>query len=80
MLIGGLALAAHGVVRGTKDVDIVPDPDPVNIKRLAAALAAMSAQVDLGDIDAAELGIQPDPPGSPRAATGCWRPRSDDWM
>ncbi len=63
VLIGGLALAAHGVVRGTKDVDIVPDPDPVNIKRLAAALAAMSARVDLGDIDATELGIEPDATG-----------------
>ena len=27
VVIGGFALSAHGVVRGTKDVDIVPDPD-----------------------------------------------------
>ena len=26
VIIGGFALAAHGVVRGTKDIDIVPEP------------------------------------------------------
>lgn len=31
VVIGGLAVAAHGFVRATKDVDIVPDPDPANL-------------------------------------------------
>lgn len=35
VLIGGLALGAWGVVRGTKDLDVVVDPDPENLKRLA---------------------------------------------
>jgi hypothetical protein len=30
VLIGGLAVNAWGVVRGTKDVDIVVDPEPAN--------------------------------------------------
>ncbi len=63
VLIGGLAVGAHGAVRGTKDVDIVPDPDPANLARLGEALAAMRAQVDLKDLDPDELGIAPDAEG-----------------
>jgi hypothetical protein len=36
VVVGGLALGAWGVVRGTKDVDIVVAPDAENFKRLAA--------------------------------------------
>ena len=28
VVIGGLALGSWGVVRGTRDCDIVPDPEP----------------------------------------------------
>lgn len=38
VVVGGLALGAWGVVRGTKDVDIVVAPDAENLKRLAAVL------------------------------------------
>jgi hypothetical protein len=51
VIIGGYALAAHGYVRATKDVDIVPDPDTDNIARLAAALRELDAHVDIGDLD-----------------------------
>src|SRR5437773_866032 len=34
VVIGGIALAAHGYIRGTKDVDIVPEPSPENLQRL----------------------------------------------
>jgi hypothetical protein len=44
VLIGGFALAFHGVPRGTKDVDIVPDPSPPNIERLWHALRALDAR------------------------------------
>lgn len=57
VIIGGFSLAAHGVVRGTKDIDIVPDPSAANLERLAAALAALDATIDIGDIDAGELGV-----------------------
>jgi hypothetical protein len=64
VIIGGFALSAHGVVRGTKDIDIVPDPDPTNLRRLAAALRALDAEIMLADdFDPAELGIEPDEHG-----------------
>jgi len=36
VLVGGLAVNAWGYLRGTRDVDIVPDPDPENIEALEA--------------------------------------------
>ena len=64
VIIGGFALSAHGVVRGTKDVDIVPDPRAENLGRLAAALRALNAEVMLADdFDPSELGIVPDEAG-----------------
>lgn len=39
MLVGGLAVGAWGHVRGTKDIDIVPDPERENLSRLLDALA-----------------------------------------
>lgn len=61
VIIGGFALAAHGVVRGTKDIDIVPAPEPDNLRRLAAALARLGAEhYDLGDFDPDEFPIGPD--------------------
>jgi SnoaL-like domain len=38
ILIGGLAVGVHGVVRATRDMDIVPAPDSANLTRLAAVL------------------------------------------
>jgi hypothetical protein len=31
VLIGGLAVNAHGVIRATQDVDVCPSPDPANL-------------------------------------------------
>jgi hypothetical protein len=45
VLVGGLALNAWGVVRGTKDVDIVADPESENLGRLADVAAELSGQV-----------------------------------
>jgi hypothetical protein len=45
VVIGGYALAAHGVIRGTKDLDIVPNPSPENLQRLLAALREMDAEI-----------------------------------
>lgn len=63
VIIGGYSLAAHGYIRATKDIDVVPDPDAENIARLAAALRDLDARVHIGDLDPAQLGIEPDEEG-----------------
>lgn len=45
VLIGGLAVQTHGHVRTTNDADLIPAPNPANMKRLAAALRSMQARV-----------------------------------
>lgn len=49
VLIGGLALNAWGVIRGTKDVDVVIARDPDNARAVASAAVALGGQVQLGD-------------------------------
>jgi hypothetical protein len=36
--VGAIALSAHGVVRATIDVDVIPNPAPENLERLAVAI------------------------------------------
>jgi predicted nucleotidyltransferase len=67
LLIGGIAVGYHGHVRATKDVDVVPAPDPANLEKLARVLEQLDAQVegaeefDEGDLpdplDPAVLGL-----------------------
>lgn len=45
VVIGGFAVAAHGFVRATKDLDIVPAGDPANLERLAGLLRALGAEL-----------------------------------
>ncbi len=45
VLIGGLAVQTHGHVRTTNDADLIPAPEPANLKRLAAALRSLDARV-----------------------------------
>jgi hypothetical protein len=64
VIIGGFSLAAHGIVRATKDIDIVPGPEPVNLSRLVEALRALDAEPLLAeDFDPAEIGIALDEAG-----------------
>lgn len=59
LLIGGVAVGYHGHVRATKDVDVVPAPDPANLERLSEVLRGLEAQVEGADeFDRGEL---PDP-------------------
>ena len=44
VLIGGLAVQAHGHVRTTQDVDILPAADRGNLSHLAAALTELGAR------------------------------------
>jgi len=60
VLVGALAVSAHGVIRATKDADICPDPDPRNLARLAALLRDLDArQLGMEDFDGAELPFDP---------------------
>lgn len=43
LVIGGLAVIAHGHVRTTRDVDVIPNPSAANMHRLAAALRDLGA-------------------------------------
>lgn len=38
VLIGGIALIRHGVVRATRDIDAVFDPDPDNLDRIRSVV------------------------------------------
>jgi hypothetical protein len=49
VVIGGFSLAAHGIVRATEDVDIVPGPDTVNLSRLTVALRMLDAEPSLDE-------------------------------
>ena len=56
VLIGGLAVGHHGHPRATKDVDVVPAPDPKNLERLWAALNELAARPSaVGDFRPDEL-------------------------
>lgn len=45
VLVGGIAVQAHGYVRNTRDVDIIPRPDLANLSRLGEALAELGARL-----------------------------------
>lgn len=49
VVVGGLAVGAWGVVRGTKDVDIVVAPGPENLKRVAEVAVAAGGHVQQGE-------------------------------
>lgn len=56
VVIGGVAVAHHGFVRTTKDVDIVPGPDEENLGRLWECLVELEAEpLALGDLRPEEL-------------------------
>lgn len=62
LVIGGVAVGFHGFVRATKDIDIVPAPDPQNIAKLAAVLRTLDAQLEgADDFDDGELPNPLDP-------------------
>lgn len=45
VLIGGLALGSWGVIRATKDVDIVIDREPANVRALAEVTVALDGRI-----------------------------------
>ncbi|MBA2505980.1 MAG: hypothetical protein H0V29_08560 [Thermoleophilaceae bacterium] len=49
VLVGGLAVNAWGHVRGTRDVDLVPDPAAENLDRLATVLEELGGRVETAE-------------------------------
>jgi hypothetical protein len=49
VVVGGLAVNAWGVVRGTKDVDVVVDSDIENLKRVAEVAIGAGGHVQQGE-------------------------------
>ncbi|MBM3227101.1 MAG: nucleotidyl transferase AbiEii/AbiGii toxin family protein, partial [Candidatus Tectomicrobia bacterium] len=68
VLIGGVALNLHGIVRTTEDIDVFVRPEAENIARLQQALRSLWDDPDIDQITAAELAgeypiIRYGPPG-----------------
>ena len=66
LLVGGYALAAHGLPRATKDIDLWVRPTAANSARVYRALAAFGAPLDqVGEADFAvpdtvfQVGVAP---------------------
>lgn len=60
IVVGGFAVNAHGFIRVTKDLDMVPKPDYENLARLAGALRDLDAKVlDTDDFTPDELPMNP---------------------
>jgi predicted nucleotidyltransferase len=60
VVIGGFAVNAHGFIRVTKDLDIVPNARIENLQRLAVALRDLDATVlETEDFRSEELPIDP---------------------
>jgi hypothetical protein len=60
IIIGGFAVISHGVVRVTKDLDVVPGPALSNLDRLARCLRDLGVkQLGVGEFDESEMPFDP---------------------
>jgi hypothetical protein len=58
LVVGAHALAVHGHVRATKDLDLWVRPDPANARRVLAALKSFGAPLQgLGEADLTNPGL-----------------------
>jgi len=55
ILVGGVALNLHGIVRATEDVDLFVEPDDGNIARLRNALRSLWPDDEIEGITAEDL-------------------------
>ena len=55
VIVGAVALALHGIVRGTQDVDLFVRPTEENVARLREALFDVWQDPAINEISAAEL-------------------------
>jgi hypothetical protein len=60
IVVGGFAVNAHGFIRVTKDLDIVPSPTEENLGKLAEMLRDLHARIlDTGDFKPEEMPADP---------------------
>lgn len=60
IVVGGFAVNAHGFIRVTKDLDIVPSPTRENLEKLAAMLRDLDARLlDTDDFERNEIPADP---------------------
>jgi hypothetical protein len=60
IVVGGFAVSAHGFIRVTKDLDIVPSPAAKNLERLAEMLRDLDATIlDTADFELQEIPADP---------------------
>lgn len=57
LVIGGVATQVHGHRRTTMDLDLIPDPNPENLRRLGAVLAELEAHPRDAETEKAEIPI-----------------------
>lgn len=67
-VFGGLAMAAHGFDRATRDLDLFVPPDATNVERLRSALSSVFDDPAIATITAEDLAgaypaVQYGPPG-----------------
>jgi hypothetical protein len=55
VLVGSMAMAAQGLIRATRDMDVFVAPDPANVERLKAALRELFSDPSIDEIRAGEL-------------------------
>ena len=55
VLVGSMAMAAQGIVRATRDMDVFISPEADNVERLKAALRELYADPEIEKIRAEEL-------------------------
>jgi len=55
VVVGGVALNVHGLIRATEDLDLFVRPDPENIERLRVALRAVWSDPYIDQITAEDL-------------------------
>jgi hypothetical protein len=68
VLVGGVALGVHGIVRATEDIDLFVRPDAENVERLRRALRSVWDDPDIAGITVEDLSgeyptIRYGPPG-----------------
>jgi hypothetical protein len=77
VVVGGLAVAAHGYPRATKALDVVPQPERANRQRLFAALTSLGAEpIEVGDFRPDELPVPFSPSGLDEGGNWALRTRA----